>query len=150
MVSSQPVEAPTPVAPQPPEPPPAAAAEPPLLELEQLQQAWPRSVVSAVEQRSVPAGALIRNGRPTALDGSTLTVEFPPSAEQTKRFAEDPKNAGILQEALYEVTGRKLALSFELGEGPHDEPSESEPHIASEEDFVSLIKDTFDAREVED
>ena len=83
-------------------------------------------------------------------DPSCLKKYMFGSAEQTKRFAEDPKNAGILQEALYEVTGRKLALSFELGEGPHDEPSESEPHIASEEDFVSLIKDTFDAREVED
>src|SRR2546430_10666882 len=88
-VSTQPVEAPTPVAPQPPEPSAAAAVEPPTLELEQLQQAWPRSVVSAAEQRSVPAGALIRNGRPTALEGATLTVEFPPSADQTTRFAED-------------------------------------------------------------
>jgi DNA polymerase-3 subunit gamma/tau len=148
-VSTQPVEVPTPVAPQPPEQP-TAAAEPPELVLEQLQQAWPRSVVSAVEHRSVPAGALIRNGRPTALDGSTLTIEFPQTAEQTKRFAEEPKNATILQEALYEVTGRKLALNFELGDGPHVEAVEAEPQITSEEDFVSLIKDTFDAREVDD
>src|SRR5256714_13507099 len=53
-VSTQPVEVPTPVAPQPPEPPAAAAVEPPALELEQLQQAWPRSVLDAVRQRSIP------------------------------------------------------------------------------------------------
>jgi hypothetical protein len=47
------------------------------------------------------------------------------------------------------VTGRKLALEYELGEGAHEEEAESEPHIANEEDFVSLIKDTFDAREVD-
>jgi len=149
-VSTKEVELPTPVAPQPPEPPSATAAEPPALELEQLQQAWPRSVLEAVRQRSIPIAAALGEARPATLAGSTLTVEFPPNASFHLTLAEDPKNQAILQEALYEVTGRKLALEYELGEGAHDEEAEPEPHIANEEDFVSLIKDTFDAREVED
>jgi len=52
-----------------------------------------------------------------------------------------------LRDALYEVTGRKLAVTFAVGEG--DEIEEVEPE-QSEEDFVSLFKDTFDAREVEE
>jgi len=126
------------------------ASPPPPLELEHLRQAWQRSVVPAVEQRSVPTGALMRAGRPASLEADTLTVEFPAGAGQTMKFAQEPKNASLLQDALYEVTGRKLALAFELGEGEHEEPEEAEPQITSEEDFVSLIKDTFDAREVED
>jgi len=47
------------------------------------------------------------------------------------------------------VTGRRLALAFELGtNGGDGEPAEEEP--AGEDDLVSLIKETFDAREVEE
>src|SRR5438067_831537 len=114
-VSTQPVEVPTPVAPQPSEPPAAvAAAEPPALELEQLQQAWPRSVLDAVRQRSIPIAAALGEARPAELAGSTLTVAFPPNASFHLTLAEDPKNQAILQDALYEVTGRKLKLAYEL------------------------------------
>ncbi len=126
--------------------PPAAKAAPPL-ELEQLQQAWQRSVVPAVEQRSVPVAAVVKTARPAELEADVLTVEVPSSFNLT--VAEEPKNASILQDALYEVTGRKLALAFALGEHA-EEAHEPEPQITSEEDLVSLIKDTFDAREVED
>ena len=47
------------------------------------------------------------------------------------------------------MTGRRLALAFELGANGGDvEPAEEEP--AGEDDLVSLIKETFDAREVEE
>ena len=53
------------------------------------------------------------------------------------------------RDALYEVTGRRLALAFALGEnGAEAEPEADEP--ASEEEIVELIKETFDAREVEE
>jgi DNA polymerase-3 subunit gamma/tau len=144
-VSTKEVETPTPVTSE----PPSAAAEPPALELAQLQQAWPRSVLDAVRQRSIPIAAALGEARPSELSGSTLTVEFPPNAQFHLTLAEDPKNQAILQEALYEVTGRKLALAYELGEEAHAEAAEAEPQITSEEDFVSLLKDTFDAREVD-
>jgi DNA polymerase-3 subunit gamma/tau len=130
------------------EPDPPSA--PPPLELEQLQNAWQRSVLEAVRQRSIPIAAALGEARPAELSISAVTVEFPPTASFHRTLAEDPKNAAILQDALYEVTGRRLAVSFTLGEGPHeDESDEGEPQITSEEDFVSLIKDTFDAREVD-
>ena len=47
------------------------------------------------------------------------------------------------------MTGRRLAVAFEVGEAAHEE-ADDEPQITSEEDFVSLIKDTFDAREVDE
>jgi hypothetical protein len=47
------------------------------------------------------------------------------------------------------VTGRRLALAFELGaNGGDGEPPDEEP--PGEDDLVSLIKETFDAREVEE
>src|SRR4051794_23251386 len=118
-IATQEVETATPVAPQ---PPPAPTSPPPPLELEQLQHAGQRSVLEAVRQRSIPIAAALGEARPAELSSSTVTVEFPPTASFHRTLAEDPKNAAILQDALYEVTGRKLAVTFELGEA-HEDPS---------------------------
>ena len=57
----------------------------------------------------------------------------------------------ILTEVLLEVTGRRLQPSFVVGEATQageDADPEGEPE--SEEDIVSLLKNTFDARELEE
>ena len=132
-----------------PAPAPAAepASEPPPLELVQLQEAWQRSVLPAVEERSIPTAAMLREARPAELADDTLTLEFPPAAEFHRKLAEEPKNAGTLADALYEVTGRRLTLAFAVGEAP-DEPAE--PAQPSEEELVSMLKETFDAREIDE
>ncbi len=133
--------------------PAPAEGEPPLpppqVELEQLQEAWQRSILPAVEQRSIPTGTMLREARPIGLESDTLTLEFPATAAFHRRLAEDPKNATLLRDALYEVTGRKLALQFELGDdpGPHEREEEAP---ASEEEILQLMKETFDAREVDE
>ncbi len=129
--------------------PPAPRPAPPSLELEQLRDAWRRSVLPAVEARSIPVASVLGEARPSELAGDTLTLEFPASAAFHRQLAEEPKNATLLQDALYEVTGRRLDLAFEVGaDGEEGEATGAEP--ASEEDFVSLLKETFDAREVDD
>ena len=50
---------------------------------------------------------------------------------------------------MYEVTGRKLAVVFELGERERERPAE-EDGAATEEDVLELMKSTFDARELEE
>ena len=124
-------------------------AEPPSLELEQLQEAWQRTILPAVEQRSIPTASMLREARPAQLAGDTLTVEFPSAASFHRQLAEEPKNATLLAEALYEVTGRRLALDFAVGENGGEGPAEEE-QPASEEEIVQLMKDTFDAHEVEE
>jgi hypothetical protein len=55
----------------------------------------------------------------------------------------------MLADALYEVTGRRLGIQTVIGAAP--EPTEHEdPRELSEEDVISLLKDTFDAEEVEE
>ena len=54
----------------------------------------------------------------------------------------------MLRDALYEVTGRKLAVAFELGEADRRRAEDEEP--ASEEDVLELMKSTFDARELDE
>src|SRR5205814_5687506 len=123
-----------------------AAAIP--VELEQLQEAWRRSILPAVEQRSIPIGKTLGEAHPASLDGNTLTLEFPQTASFHLKLAEDPKNAALLRDALYEVTGRKLAVEFELGESGHEKAEDDAP--ASEDDVLELMKSTFDARELDE
>jgi DNA polymerase III subunit gamma/tau len=123
------------------------APAPPPLELQQLQEAWSRDVLEAVEQRSIPVASMLREAHPVALAGDRLTVEFAGEAEFHRKLAEEPKNSAIIRDALYDVTGRKLALEFTLGERA---PASDEPEPHDEKDFVALFKETFDAREVDE
>jgi DNA polymerase-3 subunit gamma/tau len=123
-------------------------SDPLRVELGQLQEAWRRTILPAVESRSIPIGKTLAEAHPSALAGDTLTLEFPQTASFHLKLAEDPKNAAMLRDALYEVTGRKLAVDFALGERGH-EHAEDDDAPASEEDVVELMKSTFDARELD-
>ncbi|HKG44044.1 MAG TPA: DNA polymerase III subunit gamma/tau [Gaiellaceae bacterium] len=124
-------------------------AEGPSLDLEQLQEAWQRTILPAVEEKSIPTASVLREAHPKGLAGDTLTVEFPSAASFHRQLAEEPKNATLLADALYEITGRHLDLAFEVGENGGDtEVAADEP--ASEEEIIELMKGTFDAREVDE
>jgi DNA polymerase III subunit gamma/tau len=119
----------------------------PALELSQLQEAWARTVLSAVEERGgIPTASLLREAHPADLSGDTLTLEFPPTAQFHLDLARGPKNAGLLADALYDVTGRRLELVFELGEA-RESPAAPDDEPAGEERILELLKETFDAEE---
>jgi hypothetical protein len=117
--------------------------------LEQLQEAWQRTILPAVEEKSIPTASVLREAHPAGLEDDTLMLEFPASAAFHRQLAEDPKNATLLQDALYEVTGRRLALAFAVGEngGDHEHETHAPP---TEDELYELVKETFDAREVEE
>ena len=94
---------------------PEASAPP--IELDQVTDAWQRSIVDAVRERSIPVASLLAEARPTELAGDTLTLEFPAGADFHRRQVAEPKNIGVLRDALYEVTGRRLAVVLETGDG---------------------------------
>jgi DNA polymerase-3 subunit gamma/tau len=130
-----------------PEPVPVPVGAP-ALELEQLQEAWARTVLPAVEERGgIPTASLLREAHPAELSGDTLTLEFPPSAQFHLDLARNPKNASLLADALYDVTGRRLELAFELGEARETAAIDEEP--AGEDKILELLKETFDAEERE-
>ena len=127
----------------------APAPEPPGVELEQLQEAWARTILPAVEERGgIPTASLLREAHPAQLAGDTLTLEFPPDAAFHRSQAEQPKNATLLTEALYAVTGRRFAVAFEFGDGEGGRDDEDEGP-AGEERILELMKETFDAQERE-
>ena len=92
---------------------------------------------------------MLSEAHPAGLDDDTLTLEFPPAASFHRKMAEDPKNATLLREALYEVTGRRLVLAFAVGE-ERERALHDEDRPATEEEIVELMKSTFDARELDE
>lgn len=135
-------------APAPEQAAPTAAGEGPPLGLDQLQDAWQRTVLPAVQSRSIPVASLLAEARPAALDGETLTLEFPATADFHRRQAEESRNVTVIREALYEVTGHRLGLTLALGDEVEPEPDADEQ--LTEDALISMFKDTFDAQEVEE
>jgi DNA polymerase-3 subunit gamma/tau len=136
-------------------PAPAAPAAPPSdpipgLDIEQVQQVWGQAVLPALGERSIPTASVLGEAKPVELSGNRLVIEFPPAASFHRNLAEEPKNATLLAEVLYEVTGHKLAVAFAVGEGEIEADEADGDAPASEEDIISLMKTTFDAREVDE
>jgi DNA polymerase-3 subunit gamma/tau len=153
VVEDVPARSVAPPAPSSPPPTPRATEEPPVaeapsLELEQVADAWQRSVVETVRERSIPVASLLAEATPTELADDTLTLAFPAGADFHRRQIAEPQNIGLLRDALYEVTGRKLAVVLETGDAELGADADDDEPL-SEEGVISLLKDTFDAREVE-
>ena len=126
-----------------------AVAAPPSVELEQLQEAWQRTVVPAVAERSIPISTVLGEARPAELAGNTLTIEFPASASFHRQLAEEPKNVTMLADALYEVTGQRLSLEFAVGEVDTEGAAELEGP-AGEDRILELLKSDLGAVEREE
>jgi DNA polymerase-3 subunit gamma/tau len=144
--------------PEPPaDAPPAATAAPvaapveegPPLALDDIQAAWKPTILQAVSERSIPTYSVLTEARPVALDAGRLVLEFPPSASFHRGLAEEPKNADVLASVLHDVTGRRLVLAFELGEGAVEETTEADDEPATEEEIIALVQTTFDTTKVE-
>ena len=126
-----------------------AHSEAPPLDLDQLQHAWKQAVLPALADRSIPTASVLNEARPVELASDRLVLEFPPAASFHRNLAEEPRNAALLADVLYEVTGRRLALAFAVAEARDEEEAGEEPP-PSEDEIVSLLKATFDARELDD
>jgi DNA polymerase-3 subunit gamma/tau len=121
----------------------------PDVELEQIQEAWHRSVLPAVGEKFFPTATILAETRPVALAEDTLTIEFPASASFHRGQAEEDKNVTILRDTLQELLGRELTFEFVLGAEP-DGGDEGDDQPAGEEEIYQLVKETFDAHEVDE
>ena len=140
-----------PPAPTPPPttPPPAPGPAQPPLSVEQLRDAWERSVLPTISEINIPTASILREARPAKLEGDVLTLEFPTTASFHRKLAEEDKNVAILREALRAVTGRTLSLVFATGSPPAGVAASDHAPL-SEDEIISLLKEKLDAREVED
>ena len=89
--------------------------------------------------------ALLSDARPVAIKELELTLAFPGGAAFLKRKAEQEDYRRVAGEALKAVTGRRLALRYELRDD-EEEPA-GEPVLSGEE-LVRRFMEEFDAEEV--
>ena len=85
---------------------------------------------------------------PSGLEGDTLTLSFRPGAEFHRTQAEEPNNAQLLRDALYDVTGRRLAVVTSIADSVPDDGADEGP--LDERGFIALLESDLDATEVED
>ncbi len=97
--------------PEPQAPAEVAAQE---LTLERVKRAW-ELVLQRVQAARVPLYGFLRDGRPAALAGDTLTVALP--SEFALRNADQGDNAEVLATAVEGVLGRRVTARFELASG---------------------------------
>ena len=116
--------------------------------LDQLQDAWQRTVLPAVQSRSIPVASLLGEARPATLEGEMLTLEFPASADFHRRQAEEPKNVSVDPRGA--LRGHGPPARRHAGARRGEDAVEEEDDALTEEALISMLKDTFDATEVED
>jgi DNA polymerase III subunit gamma/tau len=122
----------------------------PNIALADLQEAWTHTVLPAVEERGgIPTASVLREAHPADLHGDTLTLAFPAAAQFELDLAREPKNATLLVDALYDVTGRRLEVSFELGDEPEAAPAAAAEEPAGEDEILGIFTDELGARERE-
>ena len=102
-----------------------------------------------MRERSIPVASLLTEAKPTHLGEDTLTLEFPAGADFHRRQVAEPQNIGLLRDALYEVTGRKLTVVLESRDTEDDVVVNDDAPL-SEDDVFSLLKETFNAEEVKE
>ena len=81
-----------------------------------MADAWQRAIVETVRGRSIPVASLLAEATPTELAGDTLTLEFPAGNDFHRQQIAEPQNIGLLRDALYEVTGKRLTVVLEAGD----------------------------------
>ena len=92
---------------------------------------------------------LLAEANPTALEDNALTLSFPPASEFHRKQVDDPKNLALVRDALYEVTGRRLAVVTGVAEGA-EENTEDDDAPLDEQGLISLLVSDLNATEVEE
>jgi DNA polymerase-3 subunit gamma/tau len=130
---------------------PAQAPEPvseapPSADLQSTVELWP-AVIEHVRERNAMLAALLADARPTAVNERELTIAFPAGADFLKRKAAQDEHRRMTVEALKAVSGRALALRYELSEATLNEDSGQQ---LSGEELVRRFIEEFDAEELLD
>jgi DNA polymerase-3 subunit gamma/tau len=113
-------------------------------ELESTISLWP-AVVDHVRERNAMLAALLADAKPIAVTERELTIAFPAGADFLKRKAAQDEHRRMTVEAVKAVSGRGLALKYELSETAAGD--DGGPELSGEE-LVRRFIEEFDAEEL--
>ena len=134
--------------------PPQAATTPPVEERSAAAAAtaenWRELVLPEIGRRSPRLSALIKDASGMEIEDDLVTVRFPASKAFSRQGAETEANKQILAEALATTVGRPVEVRLDVADG--EEPAEpaAAPDAVPEDELLTQIKETFDAREIEE
>ncbi len=122
-----------------------ALSSPEPLTLERIIALWP-AVLEAVGTANRMLAAVIADALPVELTDHRLVLAFPLDSAFLRRKAEDSPNRLAVADALRVVTGRTLALAYDLREPatPSDPPA-----TLTDAEWVARLKVEFDAHELD-
>jgi DNA polymerase-3 subunit gamma/tau len=148
---TKPVEAPPPAEEDDPEQEtPRASVATASVDLDRVVDLWPAVVDHLRDSGSAMLSTLFDEARPLGIDEErgVLRIGFPASAKFNKKKAESSANIERMTEAVSSIAGVQLRPTYELIDGQNGEAAPEEVDEMSEEEFVDLVKDSFDANEV--
>jgi DNA polymerase-3 subunit gamma/tau len=117
-------------------------------DLDALRSQWRPLVLPAIGERSKPLEALMSLGEPIALADGEVLIGFPRSKRFARDTAESPQNVDVLRTVLAQAVGVPVLVRMtDIDETPE---TEDDPAPLSETEWVARVKETFDAREVEE
>jgi DNA polymerase-3 subunit gamma/tau len=96
---------------------PAAAA--PSLTIEDIRRTWPE-VLQKVKSEKISAALFLMEGKPEAVTGQTLVINFPPQFVFYKEALERAENRSIIEKYLKEVLAKNITVKFFIVEAAQD------------------------------
>ncbi len=136
--------------PPPPPPPPLATANP---DPQRIPELWDTSIMPEVSRKSKPLAALVANASGVEVKGDTVIVVFPKSKAFARSGTDTPSFRSILSQVLTMAAGGPVGLELTVSDEPEpedDEPTGEHQRTLSEDEFLTHVKTTFDAREIEE
>ncbi len=92
--------------------------------------------------------AVIADAVPVELADRRLVLAFPVDSAFLRKKADDQANRQAVADAIRAVTGRSLALAYDLRELP-GATGEAPPPPLTEEEWIARLKAEFDAEELD-
>ncbi|MBL7648189.1 MAG: DNA polymerase III subunit gamma/tau [Candidatus Hydrogenedentes bacterium] len=143
--------------PDPPEaepapPAPAAPAAPRRIEASEgnLARLW-SSIIQQASEQDLSLGTWFGQGRPIALEGSTLILEAPANADNASAFMSDAKNRAAMAEILRAATTNLDSVTVRIKKAPENAPASAQrkPAVNGDLPFYPSVN-PVEAREVMD
>jgi DNA polymerase-3 subunit gamma/tau len=130
---------------------PQASVATATIEIERVVELWPAVVDHVRDSGSAMLSTLFDEARPLAIDEerSVLRIGFPPSAKFNKKKAEASANVERMTEAIGTIVGARLRPAYELIDGQNEDVAPDGATEMSEDELIDLVKDSFDASEVD-
>jgi DNA polymerase-3 subunit gamma/tau len=122
---------------------PVALAEAEEPTLDAVRSLWP-AVLEALRADKGALAASLSEAQPVEVRGNQMIVAFAEDDTFNRRMADSPAHRAAVEEALRDLGGRQLRVSYELRDlgDAHDEPAPTEDEI------INRFKHAFDAEEI--